>query len=88
MKINLRRWENEWWEEIISECADACNEGRVGDMYRILRKLGCRGKGDIGVGNTQITNEEFKEHFAGVSADRYERDPEQIKAAMEEVWDL
>ena len=88
MKANLRRWENEWWEEIISECAEACNDGRVGDMYRILRKLGCRGKGDIGVGNTQITNEEFKEHFAGVSRDRYERDPEQIDAALEEVQDL
>ena len=72
----------------MSECADACNERRVGNMYRIQRKLFYGGKGDIGVGNTQITNEEFKEHFAGVSKDTYERNPEQIEAALEEVQDL
>ena len=27
IKTNLMRWENEWWEEIISECADAFKEG-------------------------------------------------------------
>ena len=88
MKTSLRRWEREWWEGIISECTDACNEGRVGEMYRILRKLGTRGKSDVGVGSTQISIEDFKDHFAGVSRERYERDPAQIETALEEVRDL
>ena len=88
MKTNLRRWEREWWEEVISECTEACNTGRIGEMYRILKKLGIRGKSDTGVGRTRITSEQFRDHFAGVSQDRYERDPNEIETALEDVEDL
>ena len=88
MEANLRRWKREWWKEIISECADASNHGSVGDMYRILRKLGSRRKCDIVVGSTQITNEEFKDHIGRVCRDRYERNTGQIEDALEEVRDL
>ena len=44
---------------------------RVGDVYRILRKLGSRSKEVTDVRSTQITSEEFKNNFARVSRDRY-----------------
>ena len=55
-------------------------------MYRILRNLGS--KGDKGVGRTQISSEEFKDHFAWVFRDRSERDPSLIEDALEEHRDL
>ena len=42
MKRFLRRIENEWWQEIIRECNEACGSGRIGDMYKCLRKIGTR----------------------------------------------
>ena len=43
MKTRLRQWETEWWEDIIIQCETACQQSRMGEMYRILRKLGTRG---------------------------------------------
>ena len=34
MRQFLRRVEREWWRERIEECKNACNLGRMGEMYK------------------------------------------------------
>ena len=88
MKIRLRQWETEWWEDIItqSQCETACQQGRMGEMYRIFRKLGTRG--NLTQNAIQISAADFKEHFSSVSEKCYKREPEQIEEALEIVLDL
>ena len=82
MRHFLRRVEKEWWRERIEECENACNLGRMGEMYKILKEVGRKEwKAPPSVG---ITVEEFKEHFEKVSEMRYEADP----AVIGEVRDL
>ena len=84
MKTTLRQWEREWWENIIEECEEACHRGRVGEMYRILRRLGARS--DPKQRSNQITSDQFKEHFAKVSERKYELELAEIETALEEVY--
>jgi len=86
MKSRLRAWEREWWEGKIRECEEASRTGRVGDMYKILRSLGTRGW--KAPASTTITSREFREHFEGVSRDRYEEDRETIEEVLGRVRDL
>lgn len=87
VKRFCRRVENEWWNERIEECREACETGRIGNMYKCLRKIGTKGmKG--GVSGAMITVSEFREHFMRVSRDRYEEPPSVIEAAIREVNDL
>ena len=86
MRIRLRELEREWWEEVIRECGEASNRGNLGEMYGALRRLGNRdSKSREG---TNITTEEFAEHFKEVSEDRYERTPGQIEEAIGAARDL
>ena len=78
MKRRLKELEREWWEEKIERCAEACADGRVGDMYKVLKELGMRGKQMAGRGGG-LTSEEFREQFESVSRDRYEEEPEVIQ---------
>ena len=39
LKRRLRELERNWWEEKIEECKEACETGRVGDMYKVSRAL-------------------------------------------------
>ena len=39
MRQFLRRVEREWWRERIEECENACNSGRMGEMYKILIEI-------------------------------------------------
>ena len=74
MRQFLRRVERDWWRERIEECENACNSGRMGEMYKILKEIGRKEwKAPPSVG---ITVEEFKEHFEKVSEMRYEVDPQ------------
>ena len=82
MKKEIRRWEKEWWEEKINECTDAEGRGDSGKMYKIMKELGRRGwKGKTDT--TNITKEEFRDHFKGVSEERFENLPEEIEAVNE-----
>ena len=65
LKRRLRTLEKEWWRGVITECEEACSQGRIGEMYKLLQKLGTRGR-PAGQGHT-ITKEEFKGHFERVS---------------------
>ena len=86
MRQFLRRVEREWWRERIEECENACNSGRMGEMYKILKEIGRKEwKAPPSVG---ITVEEFKEHFEKVSEMRYEVDPAVIGRVIGEVRDL
>ena len=86
LKESLRRWEGEWWDGVLDECREACEEGKTGKMYKALEKLGRRGmKASEG---TNVTVSEFKEHFQRVSCDRYEVDPGVIEGVLAAARDL
>ena len=82
----LRRIERIWWEERMRECREACDRGRIGDMYKLLRKIGT--KGGKAPESSMITIGEFKEHFERVSNVRYEEDPSVIARVIEGVVDM
>ena len=86
LKRKLREWERGWWEVKIEECREACETGRMGDMYKVLRSLGKKGK-KAGESH-HITVEDFKGHFARITEERFEEDPEVVEAAVEEAKDL
>ena len=86
VKRFLRRIETSWWEERIRECREACDRGRIGDMYKNLRKIGT--KGSKAPESSMITVREFKEHFERVSSVRYEEDPSVIARVIEGVEDM
>ena len=87
LKRETARWEREWWESIIEECERAADTGQSGVMYKKLAMLGRRGV-KTARPTTDITKEEFKEHFAKVSKDRFENDPAVIDDILREVEDI
>ncbi|MEL7302028.1 MAG: endonuclease/exonuclease/phosphatase family protein, partial [Pseudomonadota bacterium] len=87
MKRRLRELEREWWQEKIDRCEAACEEGRVGDMYKILREIGMRGKRKAGRGG-MLTANDYKRQFERVSSERYEERPEVIEGAVRNARDL
>ena len=86
LKRRLKRLEKEWWEEVIRECREACDQGRIGDMYKQLHRLGTRGR-PAGQQHT-LTTEDFKRKFERVSKDRYEEPPWITEAAVRGATDL
>ena len=86
MKKKLRRWERDWWEEIIRTCEEHNKNGKPGEMYKVLRKLGIRG--NCKMEGYDITNEEFKNHFEEISKERYELNPNDIKTAVSRTRNL
>ena len=87
MKGQLRDWEKQWWEEIISKCKEAGERGDSGTVYKTLKDLGKRDwKGSVQT--TNITTAEFKDHFESVSKERFENSPEEIDEAVREVEDI
>ena len=86
LKRRLRMWGREWWEIKMEECREACATGRVGDMYKVLRELGRRGK-PAGASH-HITVDAFKDHFARVTAERFEEDPEVVEVAVGGLRDM
>ena len=86
MRQFLRRVEREWWRERIEESESACNSGRMGRMYKILKEIG-RKEWNV-PSSVGITVEVFREHFEKVSEQRYEVDPAVIRGVIERVQDL
>ena len=86
LKRRMKELEREWWGEKINECERACLEGRVGDMYKCLRKIGTKGKPKAR--GMTVTVDEFKEHFESVSNERYENDPSVIAEVVRGAKDL
>ena len=86
MRQFLRRLEREWWGERIEECEVACNSGKLGSMYKILKAIGRKEwKAPPSLG---ITLEEFREHFEKMSEQRYEIDPAVIREVRERVHNI
>ena len=86
VKRFMRRIEREWWMERINECKEACERGRIGDMYKCLRKIGT--KGVKAAESNMIPINDFKTHFETVSRERYEEDPSVIARVIEKVKDM
>ena len=86
LKSRMRELEREWWREKINEYETACVQGRLGDMYKCLRKIGTKGKPEAR--GTTVTVNEFKEHFESVSNERYENDPSVIAEVVRGAKDL
>ena len=55
-------------------------------MYEKLRKLGTRGRKKPN--STTITTQEFKENFSGVSAQRYEVNPQELETTFNTIKDI
>lgn len=87
LKRETRRWELEWWEEILTNCENAGERGDTFEVYKNLKKLGGRGLTKV-ANTTNLTKEEFKEHFQKVSKDRFENTPEEIDEIIEEIEDI
>ena len=70
-KSSLKRWEEEWWEELIRETKEAEGRGDVGGMYRMLKRLGAREfrRGKV---SDAVSLEQFRCQFSSVSAQRHE----------------
>ena len=87
LKRESKRWENEYYEEILTNCENAGERGDAGEVYKNLKLLGKRGFTKAAT-TTNLTKEEFKEHFEKVSKDRFENSPEDIDKTLEEVVDI
>ena len=87
MKRRMKDMEKEWWQDKIDRCEEACAQGRVGEMYEILRELGMRGKKRAGRGGALRAND-FKTQFESVSKDRYEEEPGVLENAVGGAKDL
>ena len=86
MKRFIGRIEREWWGERIRECREACDTGRIGDMYKCLRRIGTKGK--KAPEGCMISVDDFKKQFEEVSRNRYEVDRCVIERAVGQVDDL
>ena len=87
LKRSSKLWETQWWEEIINQCATAAEVGDSGTVYKLLKKLGQRGKTTAPI-TTSITMEEFRTQFKSISENRFENRPEDIEEVLEEVIDI
>ena len=82
----LRRIEREWWEGVIEECEEACRLGRVGDMHKALNRLSKRDW--KAPRSTTITVKQFRDHFEGITRNRYEELPRAIAEVVSQARDL
>ena len=84
---STRRWETDWWQEIIEECKTAGERGETGAVYKLLKRLGQRGERQAPV-STTLTKEDFQQHFMQVSKDRFENTPEDIDDMVSKIEDV
>ena len=70
---------------VIEECEEACRLGRVGDIYKALNRLSKRDW--KAARSTTISVEQFRDHFAGITRDRYEELPRAIAEVVSQVRD-
>ena len=70
MKRKMKRWEQEYWDEILDETVEASRTNDQGKVYRLLRRLGTRSAKESGNRSVLFSPEECKAHFEKVGADR------------------
>ena len=87
LKRSTKKWEKDWWENILIECERASERGDSSTVYRNLKLLGTRDFKKAPT-STKISTEEFRDHFKAVSENRYENDPEVIEEFLREVPDI
>ena len=66
------------------KCKEAEERGDTGTVYKTLKEIGIRDwKGYVQT--TNITTEQFKDHFEAVSKERFEILPEEIEEVVEVI---
>ena len=87
LKRKTKRWEEEYWNDIIEDCKEAGESHNTSRMYKSLKKLGQRGQTKSS-GNTKLTKEDFKTHFEKISKNRFENDIREIDEMLAKVKDI
>ena len=78
-----KRWEEEWWMEIVEDARKAELQGDIGTLYKTLKRIGIRD--NCTFEDETFSPEEFRSHFMKVSENRYERGRDEIVRTMEEI---
>ena len=69
--------------ERVNECKEACDRGRIHNMYDCLRKIGT--KRVNAAESCMISISDFKSNFESVSRERFEEDPNVIESVIERL---
>ena len=77
LKRFLKGLEHEWWRGVIEECEEGSARGRIGDMYKCLRRLGTRER--PAARSMQLTVDEFKSHLRVFRETGMKRDRKRLK---------
>ena len=78
-----KRWEEEWWMEIVEDARKAELQGDIGTLYKTLKRIGIRD--NCTFEDETFSPEEFRSHFMKVSENRYERGRDEIVKTLEEI---
>ena len=83
--IQLKAWEEQWWDQKAEECRIVCEEGKIEVMYGLLKQLQRRGD-YINAKNLLLFSEEtFKEHLGKITKERFEGNPGRMQQLIELV---
>ena len=78
-KNQLKEWEEQWWDQKAEECRIACEEGKIGVMYDLLKQLQRRGEYNNAKNLTLFSEETFKEHLEKITKERFEGNPGRLQ---------
>ena len=84
-KIQLKEWEEQWWDQKEEECRIACEEGKIGVMYGLLKQLQRRGDYNNAKNLLLFSEETFKEHLEKITKERFEGNPGRMQQLIELV---
>ena len=86
LKRKTREWETDYYEEIIEDCVNANNIGNTGRVYKHLKLLGKKDFKTAPI-STNITTDQFRDHFKKVTEKRFENTPEEIDEVVDSLKD-
>ena len=82
-----KKWEREYWNQVLEEAKEAQRKRDIGTMYQLLRKLGNM-ESKKAPPSEIFTAEEFRDFFSKVSETRNERTEEQRNETIALIKDL
>ena len=78
-KEKVKKWEEEWWEEVLKELEIESKGMKMGGVYKMMKVLGRKGQKTKKVGMWEFTVESAREHFAKTTEIRGELNEEAIE---------
>ena len=84
-KNQLKEWEEQWWDQKAEECRIACEEGKIGVMYDLLKQLQRRREYNNAKNLLLFSEETFKEHLEKITKERFEGNPGRMQQVIELV---